>query len=993
MRKNRRQKSFTSGLSSFCGKPTPLSLGGLAVVLIFLAAEMPVCPASYYTQRLDDPRAVYVAGPSGGDDTAALQQAIDRVQETSGQGIVLLGPGRYRISDTLYIWPGLRVIGYGATRPVIVLPANTQSFQEPSREKVMFFFAGGRPGFGRGRPRNPEAARTSVPDASPGTFYSALSNINIEIEDGNPGAVAVRARYAQHCFLAHMDLRLGSALAGIHEGGNVVEDVHFFGGRYAIWTSKPSPGWQFTVIDCSFEGQSEAAILEREAGLTLIRPRFLRVPTAVALEPGKADELWIKDACLEEVSGPAFLFGVESNPRNELNMEGVVCRAVPVFAALRDSGKRFAGPADTYLVKTFSHGLHYADIGAVPQIRTLFDATPLATLPRLVASDLPDLPPRDTWVNLRDLGAKGDSVTDDTEVIQKAIDMHRALYLPSGFYVVRDTLTLRSDTVMIGLHPGATQIILQDNTAGYQGVGAPKALIEAPKAGSNIVIGLGLYTSGANPLAVAAFWKAGAGSMMNDVRFLGGHGTPKPDGSRENPYNSNHTSDPNPNRRWDSQYPSLWVTDGGGGTFLDIWTPSTFAQAGMLVSDTETEGRVYQMSSEHHVRHEVQVRNAAHWRFYALQTEAERGESGFDLPLELDTCRDISVANFHIYRVISMFQPFPWAIKVSNSRDIRFRNVHCYSNSKVSYDSAIYDQTHNVELRQREFAWLNLSGRAPQPKQVQRSPVVARGAKVEKLAGGFYNISGGAAGPQGEFYFVDAHPQRIFCWHAAARQVSTISNVPPEPVNLAVDKDSNLVVVSYAGKGIVYALKPQGATVPLQPDTVATRAGKTFFLPVSDWRLNRESLSRPAAHFVSPDGTTILPSAADFLSGATSWGVKSSPQIRSFGLAPVVPGQPFYVTDEAELTTWAAVVNPDGSLRDFRLFAEQGGEGVAVDSRGNVFIAAGQVHVYNPTGKLIDTIEVPERPLQIVFGGADRRTLFIPARTSLYSVRMRYPGR
>jgi sugar lactone lactonase YvrE len=963
------------------------------VVLIWLMTALPACPASYYSQRLEDPRAVYVAGPSGGDDTTALQQAINRVHETGGQGIMLVGAGRYRIDDTLYIWPGIRVIGYGATRPIFVLPANTQGFQEPTREKVMVFFAGGRPGFGRSRMRNPETAQTAVPDASPGTFYSALSNIDIEIEDGNPGAVAVRARYAQHCFLAHMDLRLGSALAGIHEAGNVVEDVHFFGGRYAIWTSKPSPGWQFTVIDCSFEGQREAAILEREAGLTLIRPRFLHVPTAVALEPGKADELWVKDARLEEVSGPAFLFGVERNPRNEINMEGVVCRAVPVFAAMRESGKRFAAPAETYLVKAFSHGLSYSDIGAAPRIRTSFDAAALASLPPPTASDLPGLPAPDTWVNLHDLGAKGDGATDDTDALQKAIDTHRVLYLPSGFYVVRDTLRLRPDTVMIGLHPGATQIILPDNTAGYQGVGAPKALIEAPKGGSNILIGLGLYTSGANPRAVAALWKAGAGSMMNDVRFLGGHGTPKPDGSRERPYNDSHTADPDPNRRWDSQYPSLWVTDGGGGTFLDLWTPSTFAQAGMLVSDTETGGRVYQMSSEHHVRHEVQIRNAAHWGFYALQTEAERGESGFDLPLEIDASHDINVANFLAYRVISMSQPFPWAITVSNSLNIRFRNVHCYSNSKVSYDCAVFDQTHNLEVREREFAWLDMSGRAPQSKPTHRSSVVARGAKVEKLAGGFYNISGGAAGPHGDFYFVDAYGQHIYCWNPDSRQLSTVSDSPPEPVNLAVDESGNLLLVSRAGKGVVFSLKPQGGIVPSQPEAVTNRAGKTFFLPVSDWRLNRESLSHPAAHFVSPDGSTILPAGADFLSGATSWGVKSSPQIRAFGLAPARPGQPFYVTDEADLTTWAAAVNPDGSLSDFRLFAEQGGEGVAVDSHGNVYVAAGQVYVYGPAGSLIDRIKVPERPLQLVFGGADRRTLFIPARTSLYSVRTRYPGR
>jgi len=380
----------------------------------------------------------------------------------------------------------------------------------------------------------------------------------------------VRARYAQHCFLAHMDIHLGPALAGVHEGGNVVEDVRFFGGTHAIWTSKPSPGWQFTLIDCSFKDQSGAAILEHEAGLTLIRPHFQHVPTAVAIEPGWVDELWVRDARLEDVSGPAFVFGREQSLCNEINMENVNCQDVPVFAALRDRGKRSSAPAGIYTVKTFSHGLHYADIGAVPKIETHFDAAALTTMPAPVASDLRPLPDGDTWVNVHDLGAKGDGHTDDTEALRKAIAGNRTVYLPSGFYVVHDTLTLRPDTVLVGLHPGTTQIILPDGTAAYEGVGPPKALIEAPKGGSNIVMGIGLYTSGNNRRAVAALWKAGSGSTMNDVRFLGGHGTPLPDGSRENPYNPSHTADPGPDRQWDSQYPSLWVTDGGGGTFLDV---------------------------------------------------------------------------------------------------------------------------------------------------------------------------------------------------------------------------------------------------------------------------------------------------------------------------------------------------------------------------------------------------------------------------------------
>ena len=38
-------------------------------------------------------------------EAAVLQQAINKVFETTGQGIVLLAPGRYRLTDTVYIWP------------------------------------------------------------------------------------------------------------------------------------------------------------------------------------------------------------------------------------------------------------------------------------------------------------------------------------------------------------------------------------------------------------------------------------------------------------------------------------------------------------------------------------------------------------------------------------------------------------------------------------------------------------------------------------------------------------------------------------------------------------------------------------------------------------------------------------------------------------------------------------------------------------------------
>jgi hypothetical protein len=330
------------------------------------------------------------------------------------------------------------------------------------------------------------------------------------------------------------------------------------------------------------------------------------------------------------------------------------------------------------------------------------------------------------WVNVHTLGVLGDGSTDDTAAIQKAIDAHRVLYFPSGHYVVSDTLTLKPDTVLIGLHPTLTQFDLLDGTPGYQGIGSPKAVLYAPAGGHNIVTGFGIFTGGVNPRAVALLWKSGADSLVDDIRFLGGHG------SGTNPYNNNHTADPDLAKRWDGQYPSLWVADGGGGTFADIWTPNTFAQAGFLVSNTTTPGHVYELSTEHHVRNEIKFDHAENWDINAPQTEEESGESPESLSLEFDFSKNITIANYHGYRVTRTRAPFPAAVRLYNSSDIHFRNVHvnaesgyaaCDANgcgtflrvSKFPYENAIEDVTHHLEVREREFAVLDIPAQPPAP--------------------------------------------------------------------------------------------------------------------------------------------------------------------------------------------------------------------------------------------------------------------------------------
>ena len=219
-------------------------------------------------------------------------------------------------------------------------------------------------------------------------------------------------------------------------------------------------------------------------------------------------------------------------------------------------------------------------------------------------------------------------------------------------------------------------------------------------------------------------------------------------------------------------------------------------------------------------------------------------------------------------------------------------------------------------------------------------------------------------------------------------------------MQLFFDKAGDLIVISYAGKGTVYSLRPdaQGNDITLLKAVPAlSRPGMTPVLPVDYWRNENDFLEDIAAkrpyQFVSPDGTTFFPAGEDFVTGELYYGSKLNDTLRAFGLAPAVAGQPYYVSDESGEKTYVGSVGVDGAISNLKLFAERGGENVIVDDKGNVYIAAGQVFVYNPAGDLIDTIEIPERPSQLLFGGSDGKTLFILARSSLYAVQTIYKGR
>jgi hypothetical protein len=144
--------------------------------------------------------------------------------------------------------------------------------------------------------------------------------------------------------------------------------------------------------------------------------------------------------------------------------------------------------------------------------------------------------------------------------------------------------------------------------------------------------------------------------------------------------------------------------------------------------------------------------------------------------------------------------------------------------------------------------------------------------------------------------------------------------------------------------------------------------------------------------YLSPDRSMFIPAGDDFVEGQMRWGTKLANILHAFGLESVTPGYPTYITDQSDQKTYKVDVRPDGTFGAVTLFAEEGGQSVAQDKNGNIYLAAEQVLVYRPDGKLLGRIDVPERPIDLVFGGADRHTLYILTHGSLYAIQTKLPG-
>jgi len=272
--------------------------------------------------------------------------------------------------------------------------------------------------------------------------------------------------------------------------------------------------------------------------------------------------------------------------------------------------------------------------------------------------------------------------------------------------------------------------------------------------------------------------------------------------------------------------------------------------------------------------------------------------------------------------------------------------------------------------------------------------VMASGARVEEVRGGFKGLEGPVASPDGGLFFSDI-PASITYKLEPNGSIAVWRENTNGANGLFLGRDGRLLAAEGAGRRVV-AVTPDRRVTPLatqyngQPlrapnDVIADSRGGIYFTDPAPRPAPDVAPKEPGnVHYLTPKGEVIL------LDGQIR---------RPNGLTLSLDGKILYVGDTEGEFVYAFDVGADGRVSNKREFArllepEKGSlgprsraDGMAIDAMGRLYVTtAAGIQVVDSRGKHLGIIRLPSVARNAAFGGKDRRTLYLTAVASLYRV-------
>jgi gluconolactonase len=271
-------------------------------------------------------------------------------------------------------------------------------------------------------------------------------------------------------------------------------------------------------------------------------------------------------------------------------------------------------------------------------------------------------------------------------------------------------------------------------------------------------------------------------------------------------------------------------------------------------------------------------------------------------------------------------------------------------------------------------------------------PIIAPGAKLEKLSGEFSFTEGPTCDAAGNIFFTDQPNNRIMKWgvdgklstflQPAGRANGMYFNAQGNLIACA-DEKTELWSITPDGKHTVLAGEFGGKHLNGPNDVWVCPNGSLYitdpFYKRDWWEYSARPQEGEHVYYLAADGKSLKQVTTDLQ--------------KPNGITGTPDGKKLIVADIGANKTWTYDILPDGSLTNKVLRCPAGSDGMTIDTEGNVYTCGNGVTVFAPDGKKLTHIAVPEGwTANVSFGGKDHKTLFITASKGFYSIQTRFKG-